>query len=148
MSQFSIVLYRTTIPEDAIAYYFGANPEVKWNFTIVPAENSFNVKYLDSGKIVKLKLSTYFCFALLWRRMTLNHTSSRSLIFDKGHHGYKTAEITLLCHKVLCFLYTISITSVQKSHSTLWHSKVISAVLWPWWPLHCVINRVFYNAVL
>jgi len=37
----------------------------------------------------------------------------------KGHHGYKTAEITLLCHKVLCFLYTVSITSVQKGHSTL-----------------------------
>ena len=36
----------------------------------------------------------------------------------KGHHGYKTAEITLLCHKVL-FLYTVSITSVQKGHSTL-----------------------------
>jgi len=29
----------------------------------------------------------------------------------KGHHCYKTAEITLLCHKVLCFLYTVSITS-------------------------------------
>ena len=30
----------------------------------------------------------------------------------KGHHGYKTVEITLICHKVLCFLYTVSITSV------------------------------------
>ena len=30
----------------------------------------------------------------------------------KGYHGYKTAEITLRCHKVLCFLYTVSITSV------------------------------------
>jgi len=37
----------------------------------------------------------------------------------KGH-AYKTAEITLLCYKVLCFLYTVSITSVQKVHSTLW----------------------------
>ena len=36
----------------------------------------------------------------------------------KGHHGHKTAEITLLCHKVLCFLYTISITSVQKGHKS------------------------------
>jgi len=35
----------------------------------------------------------------------------------KCHHGYKTAEITLLCHKVLCSLYTVSITSVQKGHS-------------------------------
>ena len=37
----------------------------------------------------------------------------------KSHHGYKTAEITLLCHKVLWFLYIVSITSVQKDHSTL-----------------------------
>jgi len=37
----------------------------------------------------------------------------------KGHHGYKTAEITLLCHMCCVFLYTVSITSVQKGHYTL-----------------------------
>jgi len=41
----------------------------------------------------------------------------------KGH-AYKTADITLLCHKVMSFC-----TRVQKGHRTLWHSKVISAVL-------------------
>jgi len=41
----------------------------------------------------------------------------------KGHHGYETAEITLLYHKVLCFLYTVSITSVQKSRRHLEFSK-------------------------
>jgi len=37
----------------------------------------------------------------------------------KGHHGYKTAEITLLCHKVLCFRTLLASPAYKKGHSTL-----------------------------
>jgi len=39
----------------------------------------------------------------------------------KGHHGYKTVEITLLCHKVLWPFCTLVMLTVYKKHSTLWH---------------------------
>jgi len=32
----------------------------------------------------------------------------------KGHHGHKTAEITLLCNKVLCFFCTLLASPVYK----------------------------------
>jgi len=35
----------------------------------------------------------------------------------KGHHAYKTAEITLLCHKVLCFC-TLLASPVYKKVTT------------------------------
>ena len=39
----------------------------------------------------------------------------------KGHHGYKTAEITkfAMSQGAVFFLYTVSVTSVQKGHNTL-----------------------------
>ena len=62
----------------------------------------------------------------------------------KGHHGYKTAEITLLCHKVLCFYRAAALLAMQSAVSVC---LSVRPSVTRWYPIQTNEHRITWSSL-